>query len=157
MAALFVMLAACGPRPDMASQPFRNPDAPIYSSAVLEPDRMAGRWVQVAGFGNGALTCGPGEVIIADGEIRWSLCLDQPQNGTGALVPGKQGRFGVADMQDWWVLWVDGDYRTMVIGTPSGQFGFVLNREATLPADRARAVGDIFDFNGYDPGALQVF
>ena len=157
MAALFVILVACGPRPDPAPQLFRNPNAPIYSSAVVQPERMAGRWVQIAGFGTEALTCGPGEVVIAGDDIRWSLCLDRPQSGAGALVWGKPGRFAVPDMPDWWVLWVDGDYRTMVIGTQSGQFGFVLNREPDLPADRARAVRNIFDFNGYDPGALQFF
>lgn len=157
MTALFLILTACGPRPDAVPQAFRNPEAPIYSSAVLEPDRMRGRWVQIAGFGTAPLTCVPGEVVIAGGDLRWSLCLDRPQSGAGALILGKPGRFGVPGMDDWWVLWVDGDYRTMVIGTPSGQFGFVLNRELALPADRARAVRDIFDFNGYDPERLQFF
>ena len=118
---------------------------------------MAGHWVQVAGFGAAPLTCGPGEVDIAGGDIRWSLCLNRPQSGAGALIPGKAGRFAVAGMQDWWVLWVDGDYRTMVVGTPSGQFGFVLNREVAVPADRARAVRDIFEFNGYETDTLQFF
>ena len=152
--ALCLGLAACA-RPEAAPQVFRNAQAPIYSSAVLEPSRIAGHWVQVAGFGD--LPCGPGFADIAGGQITWRLCLDTERSGSGPIIPGKPGRFAVKGMADWWVLWVDGDYRTMVIGTQSGQFGFVLNREPDLPADRARAVRNIFDFNGYDPAALQFF
>ena len=148
-----LVLMGCGPRPEPAPPAFRNPEAPIYSSAVLETARVDGHWVQVAGFAD----CGPGSVDIADGMVRWSLCLDRPQSGAGPMIPGKAGRFSVQGMQDWWVLWVDGDYRTMVIGTPSGRFGFVLNREATMPADRAKAVKDILRFNGYDLEALRFY
>ena len=65
--------------------------------------------------------------------------------------------FGVQGMEDWWVLWADGDYRTLVIGTPSGQFGFVLNRDSTVPADRMDAVRDILTFNGYRVAEMVVF
>ena len=152
-----LVLTACAPRPAPVAPSFRAPTAPIYSSAVLDPSRIEGHWVQVAAFATDPLPCGPGQVDIADGQIRWTLCLDGERSGAGPLVPGKAGRFSVARMQDWWVLWVDGDYRTMVIGTPSGQFGFVLNRAAALPADRAKAVRDLFKFNGYDLDLLRFF
>lgn len=90
--------------------------------------------------------------------IRWDLCLPQGRSGgAGPFTPGKPGRFGVDGMADWWVLWVDGDYRTLVIGTPSGEFGFVLNRDDHMPADRLQAVRDIMRFNGYDPAGMAVF
>jgi apolipoprotein D and lipocalin family protein len=73
------------------------------------------------------------------------------------MLSGKPGRFAVDGMDDWWVLWADGDYRTLVIGTPSGRFGFVLNRESLLPADRLRAVRDIVRFNGYRSEDMAVF
>ena len=79
------------------------------------------------------------------------------RSGAGPMVAGKPGRFAVDGMANWWVLWVDGDYRTMVIGTPDGSFGFVLNREASLPADRLQAVRDIARFNGYNPDEMVVF
>lgn len=147
-------LAACA-RPDAAPQVFRGAQAPIYSSAVLDLGRIAGHWVQVAGFGD--LPCGPGYADIAGDQITWRLCLDAERSGSGPIIPGKLGRFAVEGMADWWVLWVDGDYRTLVVGTPSGAFGFVLNRDASLPADRARAVRDILTFNGYDPAAFKVY
>ena len=154
-----LFLTACA-RPIAAPQPqvFRNPQAPIYSSAVLTPQRLAGHWVQVAGFGpGGVLPCGPGFVDIADGKVTWRLCLDTERSGSGPIVPGKPGRFAVTGLADLWVLWVDGDDRTLVIGTPSGQFGFVLNRQAGLPPDRLRAVRDILTFNGYDLAAFRAF
>ena len=156
---VLLLLAACG-RPAVPPAPhvFRNAQAPIYSSAVLEPQRIAGHWVQVAGFGpRGQLPCGPGVLDIAEGQATWRLCLDQERSGSGPIVPGKPGRFAVKGLGDLWVLWADGDYRTLVIGTPSGQFGFVLNRDASLPPDRARAVRDILTFNGYDMAAFKVF
>ena len=90
--------------------------------------------------------------------MRWDLCLsDGRHSGAAPLVPGKPGRFAVKGLGDVWVLWADGDYRTLVIGTPSGQFGFVLNRDAVLPADRLNAVRDILRFNGYRIEDLVVF
>lgn len=74
----------------------------------------------------------------------------------GALIPTGPGRFAVAGMEDWWVLWVDSDYRTLVIGTPSGRFGFVLDRGEIAP-DRLTAATEIFDFNGYTTTALKAF
>ena len=164
MILLLLLLASCGPRIDPVVPGFRAPDAPIYSSAVVETARLSGHWVQVAGFAaGGQAVCGPGSVDFDGGDfdggaVRWDLCLaDGRHNGAGPLVPGKPGRFGVAGMADWWVLWVDGDYRTLVIGTPSGAFGFVLNRDAGMPGDRLQAVRDIVRFNGYDPANMAVF
>ena len=150
-----LLLLACGHKPAPVLPAFRDPTAPIYSSAVLDPVRIQGHWVQVAGFA--APDCGPGAVDIGATDIRWALCLDALRSGAGPFVPGKPGRFAAPGMQDWWVLWADGDDRTLVIGTPSGRFGFVLNRDASLPADRAKAVKDILRFNGYDLDNLRFF
>jgi apolipoprotein D and lipocalin family protein len=51
---------------------------------------------------------------------------------------------------EWWLLWVDADLRTLVIGTPAGQFGMILNRDPVLPPDRAAAARDILAWAGYD-------
>ncbi|WP_435258004.1 lipocalin family protein [Thioclava sp. FR2] len=58
------------------------------------------------------------------------------------------------DGQLWWVIWVDTDYRTLAIATPSGAYGFILNRGGKLPADRLAAAKEIFAFNGYDVAKL---
>jgi apolipoprotein D and lipocalin family protein len=150
-------LCACAPRPAPAPEVFRDSGAPIYSSAVIEVARLEGHWLQVAGFAGEEMPCAPGSVDIQGGQISWSLCLDVLRQGAGAMVPGKAGRFAVEGTEEWWLLWVDGDYRTMVVGTPSGRFGFVLNREGALPGDRAQAVRDILTFNRYDIGNLRFY
>jgi apolipoprotein D and lipocalin family protein len=55
----------------------------------------------------------------------------------------------------WWVLWADVGYRTLAIGTPSGRFGFILNRGGDLPADRMRAAREVLEWNGYGIGRLR--
>ncbi len=132
----------------------------MYSSAVLETGRLNGHWVQVAAYSQNGANCAPGAVDFSDKarQVDWTLCLSgRETRGKSAFVPGKSGRYSVDGMADWWVLWADADYRTMVIGTPSGKFGFVLNREGALPSDRLKAVRDILKFNSYDPAALVVF
>lgn len=156
---LALVLAACTRPEQPVATAFRQPGAPIYSSAVLEGDRLSGPWRQVATFApDGQPVCQPGAVDIVAGMVRWELCLaDGRHSGAGPLHPGKPGRFTVDGMADWWVLWADGDYRTLVIGTPSGGFGFVLNRDASLPPDRLKAVRDILRFNGYRIEELVVY
>lgn len=151
------MLAACArePAPGMA---FRSAATPIYSNASFDFARLPGDWRQVATFG---ATCAPGGAsIAADQTLRARLCLngsDVPVQGR--VVPTGPGRFRIdgADgplAQDWWIVWVDVGYRTLAIGTPSGAFGFILNRDGPLPDDRLTAAAEIFDFNGYDRSRL---
>jgi apolipoprotein D and lipocalin family protein len=145
------LLAGCASAPSKVDG-FRKPGAPIYSNAVLDADRLQGDWVQVAQFASadapacemGALRIGPGQA--AQGQV----CL----NGAlvpvaGPLRPTGPGRFAPPTGEAWWVLWADTNYRTLAIGTPSGRFGFILNRGADLPPDRMAAARAVFDWNGY--------
>lgn len=156
---VLLFLQACSRPEPVEPAGFRAEGAPIYSSAVLQGDRLAGRWVQVATFARGGQPdCAPGSADIKAGQVRWALCLpDGTQSGASGFRSDVPGRFAVAEMEAWWVLWADADYRTLVIGTPSGRFGFVLNRVAALPADRRQAVRDILRFNGYRAEDLAFF
>jgi apolipoprotein D and lipocalin family protein len=162
------VLAACAPKgaPDGA---FRKAGTPIYSSAVLTTERLAGRWVQVADFAEpGAKPCAAtGLAIMVASPDRLSVQADLCAGGLrrgyqGDAVVTGPGRFGLRGADpatigaEWWVLWADDGYRTLVIGTPSGQFGMILNREAAIPADRMRAAREILDWNGYDLGRLRA-
>lgn len=55
-----------------------------------------------------------------------------------------------------WVLWIDEDHRTAVLGNPSGSFAQIINRTPTLRADRLQAAKDILKFNGYDLSQLKM-
>ena len=163
MAIVCLVLSACTPKITSDGGAYRAATAPIYSNAVFDFAQIDGHWDQVAGFSEPTvLSCLPGGATFSPkGGVLWatySLCLSgQTVMGEGIVSPSGPGRFGISgrsDNQDWWVLWVDEGYRTMAIGTPSGEFGFVLNRGKTLPADRLMAAREVLDFNGYDTKKL---
>lgn len=139
---------------------YRAPDAPMYSNAVMDQNRLVGTWSQVAAFGGEG--CNPGNAEISKAasglQIRYRLCESGVQMaGAGAMESEIVGRFAVPGQPGpWWVLWADGDYRTLVVGSPNGRLGFILNRGA-FPPDRLRAAQDIFEWNGYDLRRLTVY
>jgi apolipoprotein D and lipocalin family protein len=148
-------LAACAPKP--VATGFRSTEVPIWSAAAFAPAQAAGSWRQVAVFQAEGAECGAGGVEITPeaGGLRLSgaLCLDgSKRDVSGVATSSGPGRLMVGG-EDWWVLWVDTGYRTMAIGTPSGRFGFILDRGA-IPSDRLNAAREVFDFNGYRTGAL---
>ncbi len=151
-------LTACAAPPAPPQGAFRPAGAPIWSSAQLDPARLAGEWRQVAGFG--AEGCRPGGVTISGRAAltaAFRLCLSgRDWTGAGPMQAAGPGRFTVGG-RPWWVLWADADYRTLVIGTPDGSFGFVLDRSGTAAPDRMRAAREILDWNGYDLARLVVF
>lgn len=156
---LCLILVACAAKP-LEVPGFRASDSPIYSIASLRADQVTGRWVQVATFApQGRAPCGPGSVEIdATFQARWDLCLASGRvTGAGPMLTSVAGRYDLTGMPPWWVLWADTDGRTLVIGTPSGKIGFVLNREAAIPADRLRAARDILQFNQYDMTAFVAY
>lgn len=165
--ALAVTLAACGSA-KKSPDGFRR-DTPIYSNAVLDLVQTQGRWSQVAAFANDPQTdCRAGGASIIETEtglaILARLCLDGTAldlnsplavSGPGRLTP--TGKIPAPLDRTWWVLWADTDLRTLVIGTPDGSFGFILNRGAPLTPDRLAAARQVLVFNGYDTTRLQVW
>jgi apolipoprotein D and lipocalin family protein len=153
-------LVGCTRSPDVGA--FRAANGPIYSNASFDLSRLQGRWNQVAGFGTepgcaaGSVTFSPGASGQMQGEAQ--LCVaGRVQSWSGPVRREGPGRFTIGGGEAWWVLWDDADNRTLVVGTPSGAFGFVLDRTGALPPDRKAAAREILDFNGYDLAKLQTF
>jgi apolipoprotein D and lipocalin family protein len=158
--ALVLFLGGCAGDGQRASV-FRAPETPIWSAAGFAPGQIAGTWRQVAGFAESPGGCRGGGLEITPAgaglAMKGTLCLDGKAEAIDALArPVGPGRLAVAGEDDWWVLWVDSGYRTLAVGTPSGRFGFVLDRGAIAP-DRLTAAREVFDFNGYVSGALRAF
>jgi apolipoprotein D and lipocalin family protein len=156
--AAVLLLAACVGG-DRGATVFRSPEQPIWSAAAFQPAQIAGGWRQVADFAARPGGCAAGGLDfapVAGGlAVRGSLCLDgQERRVDGIARPAGPGRLAIDGQEDWWILWVDSGYRTLAVGTPSGRFGFVLDR-AALPPDRLAAAREVFDFNGYNPAALR--
>jgi apolipoprotein D and lipocalin family protein len=152
---LIFALVACAPKP--TTEAFRAAETPIWSAAAFQSNQISGSWQQVASFQPAGATCSKGAVDItpdAQGlRMSGTLCFaGVARTVSGLAVPSGPGRLVVGG-EDWWVLWVDTGYRTLAIGTPSGQFGFILDRGA-IPGDRLNAAREVFDFNGYRTDAL---
>ncbi|MEF3046797.1 lipocalin family protein [Pseudotabrizicola sp. L79] len=160
LAALAVM--GCAAKTPSPVQSFRKAGAPMWSNAQFDLSRLPGRWQQAAGFAPvGDEPCRPGGAEITGPSsaptLAARLCLGGAETRlAGPMQPIGPGRFAVAG-QEWWVIWVDTDYRTLAIATPSGAYGFILNRGGPLPPDRLRAAREIFDFNGYDVSRLVAY
>lgn len=166
--AVFLLLAACAQLPvDTAS--FRRAETQIWANAVTDPVQLTGRWTQVATFSTLADPgCGPGGIELSQTTqglyATAQLCL----NGVSTVYRGPLAVTGPGQLRPvekaqapldrpWWVLWVDADLRTLVLGTPDGSFGVILNRDARLPADRRKAARDILRWNGYDLSLLRDY
>ena len=52
-------------------------------------------------------------------------------------------------------MWVDEDFETAVIGTASGSFGAILDRDGAIPPDRLAAARDILEFYGWNVSLMQ--
>jgi apolipoprotein D and lipocalin family protein len=162
-------LAACGAPTPKAQISYRDAGLGLYSNAVMDPARIVGDWRQVAAFAQpNAPDCRAGAVRLqAAGEGAYDMQADLCLPGEPALFSGRAemptlGRLVLSGAdpqgigQPWWIIWVDNDYRTMVIGTPSGRFGMILNRDDRLPADRLAAAREILGWGGYDLTKLRL-
>lgn len=147
-AILALVLASCAPQ---APEGFLKPGAVMRSIADFRQSGLDGQWIEVAGFPRAR--CTPGSVDFSQDGTRTSAASCFLPMPSGAVTPSGLGRFTVGG-QEYWVLWVDADYRTLVLGTPSGAFGAVLNRGGPIPPDRMRAAERVLDFNGYRVEAL---
>ena len=158
---LAAVLTACAPQTPVISNAYRLAAAPIYSSATLDEARLIGQWAQVGAYGAPGCDDGAVEISGAMGalSIAYRLCLSGKKiAASGPLTRTGPGRYTAPGLPgDLWLLWMDADARTLVFGTPSGAYGFVLNRGGAMPPDRARAAREIFDWNGYDPAALSLW
>ena len=166
VAVVFALLAACA-TPDSG---YRDTTRNISSMTSLDLARYAGLWYVVGRFSTDAQTnCfAPTSQIsvLGEGEVSFlNTChLDTVQGpaqqarargivtGPGRLDVSQSGGPG----EPYWVLWLDWDYRTAVIGMPSGEKGWILNRDPTIPADRLTAARNILEFNGYDASRLEM-
>lgn len=154
--AALALLAACAAKaPDLPHGGYRPKGGQVYTTAAFNAAKLSGRWQQVAAFGPEG-GCRPGGVDFkANGTASFRLCLSgKDVKGAGPVKATGPGRFDIAGLE-WFILWVDGDYRTIAIGTPSGAFGFILNRGGKISSDRMTAAREILEWNGYDMTAFR--
>lgn len=157
--ALMIAIAGCAKAP--TTEGYRDPARQIYSSAVFDPAGLTEEWRQVADFAVQPGCAAGGVSFVPEGgtvRIAGQLCVaGKAVVLNGAMVPAGPGRFAVAGLDDpLWVLWADADLRTLVLGTPSGRFGMILNRGKDMTDDRLVAAREVLAWNGYDLDQLRL-
>lgn len=162
LVALALGLAACAPA-------YRDTSATIASAASFDPARYAGLWYEIASypvaFQAGCTDtrarytpAGPGVLAVRNTCLR-DGAVDEIDGTARVVGPGRlEVRFGSVPFAraPYWVLWVAEDYRSAVVGVPSGRAGWILHRDPVMPADRLEAARRVLAFNGYDLSALRM-
>lgn len=171
-----LLLAACAAVPEQETprESFRDPGAVIGSQTNVTAADLAGTWIVRArilrsglGFGDGpaivvdgtglAIThegfTSAGEGMVgaavfrtlyeADGPGRWRLAAQQPPLADLSGAPNQL-----------WIFWLDGDRRTMAVGSPDGTYAEILDRAPNGGADRIAAAREILDWYGFDLATL---
>lgn len=158
-----LMLSGCASEPLIEQESFRERSVPIASQTNVGAEQMAGEWVVRAAFSQVRVT-GSGLTfsVVDGGELQFletsGFCDDDicgelehvfavTQTGPGRWRT--VGLTGTLPAEELWVLWADADNRTMAIGTPSGAFGWIMDRGATGGEDRIAAARDIMAWMGY--------
>ena len=168
---VLVFLVACTAEQPVLTQGavFRDPSVQIASQTNVTVDRMAGNWIIRQRFANqsgplGAVTFS----TLPNGALQIEQTLqtcdvdscDSIQNIFLIELTGP-GRWMAVDApilfprEELWVMWMDFDSRTAAIGTPSGEFGWIMDKNPKGGGDRITAARDIMDWFGYDVSQLQ--
>ncbi|MEM7239924.1 MAG: lipocalin family protein, partial [Pseudomonadota bacterium] len=141
----------------------------------VDLQRYQGLWYEIARYPNrfeeGCVGVTADYSLNEDGSIRvLNTCregsLDGPEDvaeGRATLTSAKGDRLEVGFVQwlpfavgDYWILDVTDDYSVAVIGTPSGDFGWILAREPALSDAELQAAYAVLTRNGYDPSQLYL-
>jgi apolipoprotein D and lipocalin family protein len=162
--ALCAALAAC------TGEAYRDTSVTIAAQRDFQPERYLGRWYEIARFpvifeeGCTATTADYGAIDAETVSVLNTCRKGNPDGaaeqiaGTARIVAPGELKVKFASVPfvaaDYWVLWVDEDYQTAVVGVPSGRAGWILARTPTIdPARRAEAEA-VLARNGYDPSRL---
>lgn len=154
----------------LPAEVFRDTSAQIASQTDVTPDRMAGRWIVRQRFsGQSAMGDELTLSVLPAGDLQLSVpirvCVDGTcvQNSETLVLlrsigPGRwtpvDAPAGLPD-DEIWVMWMDFDSRTAAIGTPSGEFGWIMDKNPTGGQDRITAARDIMDWFGYNIDQLR--
>ena len=129
---------------------FRAAKAPIASSTRFDPASMAGMWRVTAAFASaeGTLPAAQLEMRMSGSAILVTRGAWMMPKGTYEIaeLPGRLMRQGGPEV---WLLWVDDDWRTAVMGAPDGRVGWIMER-GKASADRTRAAREILAWQGFD-------
>lgn len=162
-AALAFLLAGC------SGEVYRDRAVTMEPVAFVDLDRYAGRWYEVARFpvwfqrGCTAVTAeyalrpdGRVDVVNActrDGKRDEAVAIARSVDASNAKLKVRFSRF-VPIEGDYWVIHLDEDYETAVVGVPSGSAGWILSRTPQIAPESLAAARAALAANGYDLARL---
>lgn len=147
---------------------YRDPEVAMTSMATFDPQKYEGVWYEIARFPNFFQAGCDGSTATYQAVSPGMLAIENAclRNGETKTIRGSArvvgpGRLavrldGVPVAAPYWVLWVDQDYSTAVVGVPSGRAGWILNRSPKISTDRLNAAKRVLEFNGYDLSELML-
>nr|MCW1951318.1 lipocalin family protein [Octadecabacter sp.] len=155
--------------PPQPVEVFRDRSAQIASQTDVTAARMAGDWAirqrfaaprtPLSGMTLAALPNGALQMSVLAGECVDDVCSEEEililleKTGPGRwTVRGPQAHLPSNEL---WVMWMEFDSRTAAIGTPSGEFGWIMDKNLRGGGDRITAARDIMDWFGYDVSRLE--
>ena len=166
------LLVACTHEPSAPSEPaevFRDTAAQIASQTDVTGERMAGDWfirqrfaaprTPLSGMSLGVLPNEALQMSILGRECIDDVCFEDEtlilldKTGPGRWT-ARGPQTGLPD-GELWVMWMEFDSRTVAIGTPSGAFGWIMDKNPTGGGDRITAARDIMDWFGYNVSRLE--
>jgi apolipoprotein D and lipocalin family protein len=120
------------------------------ASTRFTASEFAGDWQVHSRFGSG--TGGVFRVSQGEGPTELRITSDGSAAISGVYsvgIPGElisvtEGREALI------VMWVDEDFETAAIGTASGSYGALIDRDGVVPPDRAQAARQVLTFYGWD-------
>lgn len=162
---LALVLAGCG-------ETYRDEAAPMTPVAAVDLARYAGTWYEIARFpvwfqdGCTGVTAeyalvpdGTVDVLNScfqdslDGELRTAAATARSVDASNARLKVRFSRW-VPIEGDYWVIHLDPEYRTAVVGVPSGSAGWILSRTPQIAPDQLAAATAALEANGYDTARL---
>ena len=159
-AGLALLLSACG------GGDYRDTSVPMKSVSQLDVERYAGTWYEIARFPNsfeeGCAGVTAEYALRDDGRITVvNTCrkggldgeVDRAEGIARVAAPGQLKVKFVKWLPfegDYWVLDVTEDYDLAVVGTPSGDFGWILARNPQIDAAARDRALEVLRADGYD-------
>lgn len=160
-----LLLSACGE------------NKPLATVDRVDLERYSGTWFEIARlpqwFQRGCYNSTASYSLNEDGSVRVvNRCQREGKppsqaEGTARVVPGSANTKLKVRFDNWisrliptitegnyWILALDQDYQTVVIGEPSREYLWILSRSPELPDDQYQALVDVADSKGFPVAEL---
>ena len=160
--ALPLLVAAC-----MTGPSYRDTSVPIATAMNVDLNRYQGLWYEIArfpvSFEEGCVGVTAEYTLNPDGTVKVvNTCREgsltaPPRSAEAVATVDGPGMLKVDFVPlipftagDYWILYIDEGYETVVVGTPDGTAGWILARQSEISEARLRRGYAVLERAGYD-------